>query len=63
MLNLRKGTGIMPKIIWSCQDCGTVMAVWKMKCPNCQRGALSWLHLIVGVAVALPALLLMLKFL
>ena len=62
-LELEKGAGRMPKFIWSCHDCGTVMPLWKVKCPNCKGMALSWLHLIVGVAVTLPALLLILKFL
>jgi translation initiation factor IF-1 len=43
----------MPKIIWSCSHCGTILPLWQVKCSNCQRLALSWLHLIVGLAVAL----------
>jgi len=51
----------MTKIIWSCHNCGTVLPLWKMKCPH--KLALSWLHMVVVVVVALPALLLMLRFL
>lgn len=53
----------MPRIIWSCHDCGTVLALWKMKCTNCHRAALSWLHLITVAAVGLPALFLLVRFL
>lgn len=53
----------MPKIIWSCHDCGTVLPVWKMNCPNCHKAAISWLHLIAGVVVVLPALFLLIKLL
>jgi RNA polymerase subunit RPABC4/transcription elongation factor Spt4 len=53
----------MTKIIWSCPNCGTVLPVWKMKCSNCHRPAVSWLHLIVVVAVALPAFFVLLRFL
>jgi RNA polymerase subunit RPABC4/transcription elongation factor Spt4 len=51
----------MAKIIWSCHNCGTVLPLWKMKCPNCHKLALSWLHVVVVAAVALPALLFMLR--
>jgi len=51
----------MTKIIWSCHNCGTVLPLWKMKCPNCRRAALSWLHLIAAVAIVLPGLYLVLK--
>jgi len=51
----------MPKIIWSCSHCGTVLPLWKMKCSNCQRLALSWLHLVVFAGVALPVLILLIK--
>ncbi|HEV8140576.1 MAG TPA: hypothetical protein VGP81_12445 [Pyrinomonadaceae bacterium] len=51
----------MAKIIWSCSHCGTVLPLWMMKCSNCHRLALSWLHLIVSIAVGIPLLLLLLK--
>ena len=54
----------MTKIIWSCHYCGTVLPLWKMKCSNCRRLALSWLHVIVVAAVVgVPAFLLVLRFL
>ena len=53
----------MPKIIWSCSNCGTVLALWKIKCSNCRRHELSWFHVLVGVATAVPLLILFLKFL
>jgi len=53
----------MPKIIWSCSDCGTVLPLWQIKCTNCHRLALSWLHLILASGTALSAVVLLLKFL
>ena len=52
----------MTKLIWSCQSCGQVLPLWKMKCSNCHKAALSWLHLVMGIAVVLPAVFLLLKF-
>ena len=51
----------MSKMIWYCHNCGTVLRVWKVRCPNCRQSAMSWLHVIVIVVVALPALFLLLK--
>ena len=51
----------MAKIIWSCHNCGTVLPLWKMKCPNCHKLALSWLHVVVVAVVALPAIFLVLR--
>jgi RNA polymerase subunit RPABC4/transcription elongation factor Spt4 len=53
----------MAKIIWSCQHCGTVMPLWQMKCPNCHKQALSWLHVIAGAVVIVPAVFLLIKLL
>jgi hypothetical protein len=44
------------RIIWSCSECGTVLALWQIKCTNCHRLALSWLHVIVFGATILLAL-------
>jgi predicted ATP-dependent serine protease len=51
----------MAKIIWSCHECGQVLPLWKMKCSNCQKPAVSWLHIVAGAAVVLPALFLLLR--
>ena len=51
----------IPTIIWSCSNCGTVLPLWQVKCTNCRRLALSWLHLIAGVLVSLSAMFLILK--
>jgi|GEM_PF-1034314 len=60
---IRPGNGNMPKIIWSCSDCGTVLPLWQIKCTNCHRLALSWLHLILASGTALSAVVLLLKIL
>jgi hypothetical protein len=53
----------MPKIISSCSNCGTVLALWKIKCSNCRRHELSWFHVVALVATAGPLLILFFKFL
>ena len=52
---------MLPKIIWSCSHCGTVLPLWRMKCSNCRRLALSWLHVIVVALIGVPALLILMK--
>ena len=51
----------MPKFIWSCSDCGTVLPLWQVKCSNCSRLAISWLHLAAACAIALSALIVVIK--
>ena len=51
----------MAKIIWSCSDCGTVLPLWQVKCTNCHRLALSWLHVIVGSVASLSMVFLLIK--
>jgi len=58
---IRPGNGNMPKIIWSCSDCGTVLPLWQIKCTNCHRLALSWLHVILASGTALSAVVVLLK--
>ena len=53
----------MPKIIWSCSDCGRVLPLWKINCTDCHRLALSWLHLIVFAGAGVPLVFLLLKLL
>jgi ribosomal protein S27E len=53
----------MPKMIWYCHNCGTVLKLWKVRCPNCRHSAISWLHVLVIAVVGLPALLLLAKIL
>ena len=51
----------MPKVIWSCSYCGTVLPLWQVKCSNCHRLALSWLHLVGACAAGLSVLFVVLK--
>lgn len=48
-------------MIWSCPHCGTILKLWKVKCPNCHKSTVSWLHFAVFAAVALPALFIAVK--
>lgn len=50
-------------MIWSCDQCGTILRLWKMRCPNCKKSAMSWLQMVVIAVLAVPALFLLLKFL
>lgn len=43
-------------MVWSCAYCGTVLKLWKVRCPNCRKSGLSWLQFVVIAAIALPAL-------
>jgi predicted ATP-dependent serine protease len=52
----------MSKMIWYCHDCGMVLKLWVIKCPNCHRSAVSWLQLVALAVVALPMVFLLLKF-
>jgi hypothetical protein len=47
----------MPKIIWSCSNCGTVLPLWRIKCSNCQGRELSWFHLLFVAVTAVPLIL------
>jgi len=51
----------MPKVIWSCDRCGTVLAMWRIKCTNCHSAALSWLHMIVVITLLVPAMFYLLR--
>ena len=48
-------------MIWYCHDCGTVLRVWTIKCTNCRRAAVNWLHVVVFAALALTAIFLVLR--
>lgn len=48
---------------WSCDQCGTVMKLWKIKCPNCKESGLSLLHVAaVGGVIMVVALVLIRTF-
>ncbi len=49
-------------MIKHCQQCKGVLRVWEMKCPYCHQSAMSWLHIIVIVVLAVPTIFYMLKF-
>ena len=50
------------RIIAFCDHCGTVLPLWKMKCSNCHKAALTWLHVAALAVVVILALLLVIKF-
>lgn len=50
-------------MIWSCDYCGTILPLWKMRCPNCKKSAISWLHIAAVAIVGGPALFILAKLL
>ena len=44
------------RLVWSCNHCGTVLALWRITCPNCRNKSLSWLHVAAMGVVVLPTL-------
>lgn len=50
-------------MIWSCPHCGTILQLWKTKCPNCHKSTMSWLQLAIIAAVTLPAVFFVVKML
>lgn len=54
---------VRTRIIWSCSECGTVLPLWQVKCTNCHRLTLSWLHVIVFGAALLLVLFLVFRLL
>jgi predicted ATP-dependent serine protease len=49
------------KMIWYCHDCGMVLRLWQIRCPNCHRSGMSLLQVAVIAIVALPALFLLIR--
>lgn len=50
-------------MIWYCHDCGTILRLWKVRCPNCRKSAMSWLQIAVIAGVVLPAIFLVMRVL
>jgi predicted ATP-dependent serine protease len=51
----------MPKMVWFCHDCGTVLPLWQIRCPNCHHMAMSLLQVAVIAIVGVPAVLLLIR--
>jgi hypothetical protein len=60
-MNKPEARKAVTKIIWSCSNCGTVLPLWQMKCSNCHRLALSWLHLIVALLILGPTIFVLVR--
>lgn len=48
---------------WSCEQCGTVMKLWHVKCRNCKESGFSLLHGAVFVGGLLLVAVVLLKVL
>ena len=60
-MNKPEARKAVTKIIWSCSNCATVLPLWQMKCSNCRRLALSWLHLIVALLILGPTIFVLVR--
>ena len=50
-------------MISSCDNCGRILAFWRLRCHNCKKSALNWLQVLAMAILVLPALFLLVKFL
>jgi predicted ATP-dependent serine protease len=53
----------MPKMVWSCNDCGTVLHLWQVRCPNCRKSGMSLLQVAVIAILIVPAVFFVIKIL
>jgi len=50
-------------MISSCDQCGRILPLWRIRCPHCKKSALNWLQ-ILGIAIlVVPAVFVLSKFL
>jgi hypothetical protein len=50
-------------MVWSCDECGTILKLWQIKCPNCKQSGMSLLHGVVIAAVLLGVAVVLFKML
>jgi RNA polymerase subunit RPABC4/transcription elongation factor Spt4 len=50
-------------MISSCDHCGRILPLWRIRCPNCKKSAMNWLQLLAIAVLVLPTLFLLAKFL
>jgi len=49
-------------MISSCDHCGRILALWRLRCPSCKKSAMNWLQLLAIAILALPVLFVIMKF-
>lgn len=50
-------------MISSCDQCGRILPLWQVRCPECKKSALNWLQLLAMAVMAIPVLFILVKFL
>jgi len=50
-------------MISSCDHCGRILPLWKIRCSNCKKSAMNWLQVLAIAVIVLPALFLLAKLL
>ena len=50
-------------MISSCDHCGRILPLWRIRCSDCRKSALNWLQLLAVVVLAVPAIFFLAKFL
>jgi len=50
-------------MISSCDQCGRILPLWRVRCPNCKKSAMNWLQVLAIAILAIPMLFLVVKFL
>ncbi|HSS22326.1 MAG TPA: hypothetical protein VLL54_19800 [Pyrinomonadaceae bacterium] len=50
-------------MISSCDECGRILALWRVRCPDCKKSALNWLQLVVVAILIVPTLFIIEKLL
>jgi len=48
-------------MISSCDHCGRILALWRIRCPNCKKSAMNWLQILAIALIAVPAIFLLTK--
>jgi len=50
-------------MISSCDQCGRILALWRVRCPKCKKSAMNWLQILAIAVILVPTLFLLVKFL
>jgi len=43
------------RLLWSCNRCGKILRIWRIRCPHCYTPAISWLQIFAVIAFAATA--------
>jgi RNA polymerase subunit RPABC4/transcription elongation factor Spt4 len=49
-------------MISSCDQCGRILAKWRVRCPHCKKSAFNWLQLLAVFLLIVPKIFVVLRF-